>query len=143
MFDSNIWDKLERDHQAFLKLESRVLAGIIQILTTSIQEKENQSAPSADTFQHLKERLGTKNVASEGVVLGFAHLGENKFGPEGSNWVTEGGSRNRDEVIGQTAEINGAWLITEDAKFRKDASAKGLQSYTLRELLKALELLDS
>ena len=143
MFDSNIWDRLERDHQAFLKLESLVLAGIFQILTTSIQEKENESAPSTDTFQHLKERLLAKNVASEGVVLDFAHLGLDKLGPEGSNWVTEGGSRNRDEVIGQTAEINEAWLITEDTKFRKYASAKGLQNYTLRELLKALDPLDS
>lgn len=140
MFDSNIWDKLEADSQAVLALEAHVQSGSIEVLTTSIQEVENQSAPSFAVFQELKERLKTRNVASEGLVLGFARWDVDKFGPEDSKWVTKDGSRNRDEVIGQTTEKNGAWLITEDKEFRKDATARGLENYSLTELLEALKL---
>jgi len=140
MFDSNVWDILEGDQQALMALESYVNAGHVEVLTTSIQEIENQGAPSFAEFQTLKERLKTRNVASEGFVLGFARWDVDKLGSEDSKWVTQGGSRNRDEVIGQTAEKNGAWLITEDKEFRKDATARGLENYSLTELLEALKL---
>lgn len=140
MFDSNVWDILETDQQAVLALESYVKAGHVELLTTSIQEIENQGAPAFAEFQKLKERLKTRNIASEGFVLGFARWDIDKFGSDDSKWVTQGGSRNRDEVIGQTAEKNGAWLITEDKEFRKDATARGLENYSLTELLEALKL---
>lgn len=138
MFDSNIWDRLVNDAQALSALEAYVQDGRIEVLTTSIQEIENQSAPSYSTFQLLKDRLKTRNVASEGFVLGFARWDIDKLGPEDSKWVTQGGTRNRDEVIGQTSERNGAWLITEDKEFRKDASSRGLKNYSLAELIDAL-----
>lgn len=139
MFDSNIWDKLEADSKAVEALEAYVHSGSIEILTTSIQEIENQSAPSFTIFQQLKERLKTRNVASEGFVLDFARWDVDKLGSEGSKWVTKDGSRNRDEVIGQTAERNGAWLITEDKEFRKDATSRGLKNYPFADLLEALK----
>jgi len=139
MFDSNVWDILETDQRAVLALESYVKAGHVEILTTFIQEIENQGAPAFAEFQRLKERLKTRNIASEGFVLGFARWDIDKFGTDDSKWVTQGGSRNRDEVIGQTAEKNGAWLITEDKEFRKDATARGLENYSLSELLEALK----
>ncbi len=138
MFDSNIWDKLVSDAQALSALEAYVQDGRIEVLTTSIQEKENESAPSYSTFQQLKERLKTGNVASEEFVLGFARWDEDKLGSGGSKWVKQGGSRNRDEVIGLTCEKNGAWLITEDKDFRKKASSMGLRNYSLAELIDAL-----
>lgn len=139
MFDSNIWDKLEADSQAVIALEAYVQSGSIEVLTTSIQEVENQSAPSFEVFQELKERLKTRNVPSEGLVIGFARWDADKFGSEDSKWVTRDGTRNRDEVIGQTAERNGALLITEDKEFRRDASARGLNNFSLAELLDALK----
>jgi predicted nucleic acid-binding protein len=139
MFDSNVWDKLVNDSQALSALEAYVKDGLIEVLTTSVQEKENESAPSYSTFQQLKERLRTRNVASEGFVLGFARWDVDKFGREDSKWVTKDGTRNRDEVIGQTAERHGAVLITEDKEFRKDASSKGLKNYSLSELLDELK----
>lgn len=139
MFDSNIWDKLVNDSQALSALEAYVQDGRIEVLTTSIQEIENQSAPSFSVFQELKERLRTRNVASEGFVLGFARWDVDKFGSEDSKWITKDGTRNRDEVIGQTAERNGAVLITEDKEFRKDASSRGLKNFSLAELLEALK----
>ncbi len=138
MFDSNIWDKLVNDSQALLALEAYVQDGRIEVLTTTIQEKENESAPSYSSFQQLKDQLKTRNVASEGFVLGFARWDIDKFGSEDSKWVTQGGTRNRDEVIGQTSESNGAWLITEDKEFRKDASSRGLKNHSLAELIDAL-----
>jgi predicted PilT family ATPase len=138
MFDSNIWDKLEGDPRAVLILEAHVNAGFVEVLTTSIQELENQSAPSYDIFEQLKKQLKARKVPSEGFVLDFTRLGLDKLSSENSKWVTENGSRNRDEVIGQTAETNGAWLITEDKVFRKYASARGLRNHTLMELIRAL-----
>jgi hypothetical protein len=138
MFDSNIWDKLEVDSQTVVALEAYVQSGSVEILTTSIQEIENQSAPSFTAFQQLKERLKIRNVASEGFVLGFARWDVDKLGSEDSKWVTKDGSRNRDEVIGETAERNEAWLITEDKDFRKDAYSRGLKNYSLVELIDAL-----
>lgn len=139
MFDSNIWDKLEKDLDAFLVLEACVQRCNIQVLTTSIQETENQTAPSSVNFQRMKERLKTRTVPSESFVLGYARLDIDKLASEATPWVTQNGSRNRDEVIGQTAERNGAWLITEDKALRKDAAARGLKNYTLSELLDILK----
>lgn len=139
MFDSNVWDKLVNDSQALSALEACVQDGRIEVLTTSIQEIENQSAPLHSTFQKLKERLKARNVSSEGFVLGFARWNVDKLGSDDSKWVTHGGSRNRDEVIGQTAERHGAWLITEDKDFRRDATSRGMKNYSLSGLLEALK----
>ena len=59
MFDSNIWDKLVNDSQALLALEAYVQDGRIEVLTTSIQEKENESAPS-----HVKWKLNLQQSRS-------------------------------------------------------------------------------
>ncbi len=65
MLDSNIWDKLVSDAQALAALEAYVKDGRIEVLTRSIQEIENESAPAYSTFQRLKERLKKGNVSAE------------------------------------------------------------------------------
>lgn len=138
MFDSNIWDALELDHDKVAFLERLAENGSIAILSSSIQEIENRGAPSNSEFELIKQRLIVQNVASEGIVLDYARWDVDRFGPEESKWVTTGGSSNRDEVIAETAERHHAWLITHDKDLIKKATSLALPVYTLDELITTL-----
>lgn len=142
VFDSNVWDEFHSNDLALLKLSDLVADGAVKVLTTSIQEQENLKAPRKSELDNYKLLLRAENIASEGVVLGFARIGVDMLGPGESKWVVPGGSHNRDEVIAQTAALNNAWLVTQEKKrLRRLAIRNGLSVFTLSELLEELSKL--
>ena len=138
MFDSNVWDALLLDPNKVAVLETLANQGSIVIFTTSIQEIENSGAPSNSEFEQIKQRLLVRKVSSGGIVLNYARWDVDKFGPEDSRWVTSGGSSNRDEVIAETAEMHGAWLVTHDKNLITKARSLALPVYKLDDLMTTL-----
>lgn len=139
MFDSNVWHVLESAPGYIDELEINVIASKLEILTTSIQESENKASPSYYNFQRIKNRLNTKEVPATGFVLDFSTLGIDEIGAPDSKWIVLGGNHNRDEVIAETCEKAGAWLVTQEKKrLRNLAIRNGLIVYSIEEFLVVL-----
>ena len=139
MFDSNVWHVLEKTDDYVELLHKFVSSSRIEILTTYIKVIENAASPQVEHFKFMKLRLKVRHVPSNSFVLGFGKLGQDLLGQPCSMWIVSGGKHNRDEVIAETCDANGAWLITQEKKrLRNLANKNGLTVYSIEEMLEIL-----
>lgn len=116
MFDSNVWDEFRIRKNVLSTLRSLIDLGLLEVFVTNIQITENEGARHKEELQEYREFLKAKTLPTSGFVLDFSKLDFDALGPENSRWVEIGSKSNRDQVTGQTAELYGNLLVTEDKK---------------------------
>lgn len=132
MLDSNIFDRLHDDSEAFAAFVAP--ARPFRVLVTHVQADQLLEAPEPEHSAFVALLEHTDRTISAGFVFDVSRLDHAAFGTDEDNAVimaargqatSENEIRKRaaDGVIASTARANGAVLVTDDAGLAKRVNA--------------------
>ena len=146
MLDSNIFDKLVDEPGAFELATRLVECGAVELLTTHVQADEIEATPNAERRRELLEVLTlARHEPTLGFVLDYSRLGAARLSEAEPIEILRAGdnplARTRDALISNTAQCEGATLVTEDVGMRGRATASGIPALAWTEFRARLQVL--
>lgn len=129
--DGNIYDKLAADAEAAQALADALGRGMLDpLLETYVLRDELANAP-AET-QALADHLPHRRVEVHGTIVGAWRLGEARLADPEPIAAIRGSTAQgnfghaRDALLLNTARLEGAVFVTEDARLLSRGSAEGM-----------------
>jgi predicted RNA-binding Zn-ribbon protein involved in translation (DUF1610 family) len=140
ILDSNVYDKLvatpERQHLFIAGCES----GRIELLLTHIQHDELMAIPD-EAKRAAVLSIPFVVTMTYGAVFGTSKWGLARFGEtEKIDAIrSPSGKHANDALIAQTAQAEGAVLVTEEHRLRNRARSEGVEVWSAAELIEYVE----
>ena len=135
--DSNIYDRLAADHAAADALEAAITDGRLEpILTTHVQRDQLEHPSTPDATRGMAGCVLHTPVATAGLILDVSRLDETRLWDGNTIDAIRGNTgranlkHSQDALILNTADAEGAVLVTEDGRLRKRGESLGLSVWS-------------
>lgn len=140
--DSNIFDEIADEPGAFALVKRLVRHGVIELLVTHVQMDQIEDTPDEGKRKRLLRLVPwVRVVPTHGALYDVSKYDIARYtDPAVERDIDEiqRANKAKDALIGVTAKWDGATLVTEDRRLRRDASALGIAVLTLPEFIARL-----
>lgn len=124
MIDTNIFDRIVVTEAVATKLQYMVKQGLVNIITTHIQEDELTQLSDAEKRKRIAS-IPREVIPTSAFVLGKSRLGMARLGGNGIEEIRQGNLRHTNNaLIAATAHGYADVLVTEDKTLASRVRAK-------------------